>query len=80
MLKKGDYVRVNEKILTDDQYNPPRIKLQGRYGIIEKEDKNYPSVQFYRYNSRKDPSLPMKVPAVCLKRVTENEFWVGQIE
>jgi hypothetical protein len=78
MFKKGEYVRINEKILTEDQYNPHRTNLKDRYGIIEKEDKNYPSVQFYRYGI-KDPSLPMKVPSVCLIKVTENEFWLSKI-
>jgi len=78
VLKKGDYVRVNEKILVDDQYDPPRTDFKDRYGIIEKEDKNYPSVQFYRYGE-KDPSLPMKIPTVCLEKITEEEFWLNRI-
>jgi hypothetical protein len=73
MFKKGDYVEVNVKIHTHDQYVPPRDYLVGRCGIIDEEHDNYPSVQFYR-DSRKDPPLPMKVPTVCLRRITKEEY------
>jgi hypothetical protein len=78
MFKKGEYIRVNERILTNDQYYPPRTNLKDRYGIIEKEDKTYPSVQLYRWG-QKDPSLPMKIPVICLEKVTEWEFRINRL-
>jgi hypothetical protein len=78
LFKKGEFVRVTKKIKTIDQYDPPRKWLDGRYGVVTEEDKNYPSVQFYRYGE-KDPSLPMKIPTVCLEKITEEEFWLNRI-
>jgi hypothetical protein len=79
MFKKGDYVKVNDKIHTHDQYVPPRHCLVGRCGIIDEEHDGYPSVQFYR-NSRKDPPVPMKVPKICLDKITKKEYIICILE
>lgn len=67
------YVEVNKKILKNDQYVPPRKNLIGRVGIIVRNNKKYPSVQFY-ICGRKDPSLPQKVPRSCLTLIPWDVF------
>jgi hypothetical protein len=79
MLCKGDYIVVNEKIHTHDQYVPPRHHMEGRCGIVEVEHDEFLSIQFYR-DSTKDPPLPEKVPRECLRKITIDEYMVCVLE
>jgi len=73
MFKKGEYVEVNNKIHTQDNWKPPRHNLEGRCGIVVKEHDEHPSIQFYR-DSRKEPSIPQNVPYICLKKISKEEY------